>query len=686
MQELISDAYRFSQAFTDIIGKHPLQVYAGALPFTPVDTLLYRTFHPDDDDESRYPQIITLKSREQSWSSLLATFTDPKIRNCYCIRFSPDSTQIMASGRFGVFLIHDVTRASSNPPIREILSMSCAFSPDGTWACSVHKDGYMRMWDPILGSLIMKPIRIPLDGLRQARFLVVSPHGTLIAYSCGRTIYVWKARSHTKIFESTPRTTQTDITCLAFSPNSNLVVSGSENGDISSWDLSSGGEVLGQSLDCTARVLSVHVTVDGSQILSVGKDWFVRAWNATLGTCILATPLQVRNGIARSAAFSADGRQIVLSTHDGMIGLWSSSSGMQIHIITTNLPVIVDLAIALSPNGRVVASASDQSVSLWDATIPANPTVNLSHRQWLAPWNTNGPCITYSSDGTLLAFSATENEQPNPIILLLNGETGVEKYSKPLRGHKGSNIKSIVFSPDSLRIASCSNDGICVWDTTLGVRVSAFTESLASSIQTLAFSPDGWHLVSGSRDGGAIYVWEAGSGTAILGPLHGCGTHPDSSESIDSVSFSPDGGRIISASGHGIIHVWDAKSGAIILGPLRGCGNNRSVCPRVAFSIDGTRIMIHTKHDDFRVKQWNLITGDYIATRPTNVHPCGAIDRFTFCRSSGWIIDLTTGFYLSFPTVPLTYGMRSSSSQTSIAFITSNNIYIIHYPPRMLSL
>ncbi|KIM82264.1 hypothetical protein PILCRDRAFT_474447 [Piloderma croceum F 1598] len=676
LQELISDAYRFSQAFSNIIGKHPLQVYTSALPFTPVDTLLYRKFH----DESRYPRIVTLKSREKSWSSRLATFTDLEIRDCYCIRFSPDSTQVMASGRFGVFLIHDVTRASSNPPIQGNFSRSCAFSPDGTWACSVHEDGFMRMWDPILESSIMEPIRIPLGGSQEARFLVASPHGTLIAYSCGRTIYVWRARSGTKIFESTPRTAQTDITCLAFSPNSNLVVSGSENGDIFSWDLSSGGEILGQSLDCTARVLSVHITFDGSQILSVGNDWFVRVWNVTLGTCKLATPLQVHNGVAQLAAFSADGQQIVLSTRDGTIGLWSSSSGVQIHIITTNLSAIVDLA--LSPNGRVVASASERSVSLWDATIPANLTVNLSHRQWHAPWIKNGPCITYSSDGTLLAFSATENKQPNPIILILNGKTGIEKY-KPLRGHKGSNIRSIAFSPDSLRIASCSNDGIRVWDATLGVRVSAFTEALASSIQTLAFSPDGCRLVSGARDGGAIYVWEASSGTAILGPLHGYGLRPQS-ESIDSVSFSPDGGRIISASGHGIIHVWDAESGATILSPFRGCANDRSVWPRVAFSIDGTRIMIQTKHADF--KQWDAITGDCIATRPTNVHPCGAIDRFTFCRPSGWIIDLTTGFYLSYPTVPLISGMCSSSSQTSVAFATSNNIYIIHYPPRMLSL
>jgi len=645
-------------------------VYAGALPFTPVDTLLYGKFH----DKNRYPWIVTLKSREKSWSSLLATF--PEIKDCHCIGFSPDSTQVMACGRYGVFLIRGATPKGTVVPLsRGDSSRSCTFSPDGTWACSIHTDGYMRMWDPTSKSLFMEPIPILRGGRQDATFLVASPHGSLIAYSHGCTIYVWRVRSGTKIFESTPRTTHTNITCLTFSPNSNLVVSGSENGDISSWDLSSGGEVLGQSGDRTARVLSVHVTVDGSQILSVGKDWFVRVWNTRSGTCIRVTSLQVRNGIARLAAFSADGQQIVLCTNGGTIGLWSSSSGMQIRIITTNHPYT--LAVALSPNGRVVAFANGRSVSLWDATIPDNMTVCLSHRQWHAP------CIRYSSDGTLLAFST---KQPNPIILILDGKTGEEKY-KPLRGHKGRDIESIVFSPDTLRIASSSsNDGICVWNTTSGEQVSVITEARKSFIQTLAFSPDGRHLVSGSRRGGAIYVWEADSGTAILGPLHGCGVCPDS-ESINSVSFSPDGGRIVSGSGQGIVHIWDVGSGAIILGPFRGCPDSMllSGWPRVAFSVDGSSIIVHTRYND--LKQWDATTGAEITTQPANILPCGAIERLAFGQFTDWVIDLTTGLYLSYPSLPLTTAIQvpSTSSQTSLAFATLDNIYIIHFPPRMLS-
>ena len=676
MQELISDAHRFAQTFSKVIQQHPLQVYAGALPFTPVDTLLYRTFH----DINRDPWIVTLKDREKSWSPLLVTLRE--IRRCRCIKFSPDGTQVMASAQNGVFLIHDVTTgATLNTPIQAVFSRSCAFSPDGTWVCSVHQEGSLRVWDPMSGSSVVEPIRIP--GPVSGRYgapcsVLVSPDGALIACSCGPTIYVWRAISGTKIFESIPRSARnmiSMISCLTFSPDSKLVVSGSENGEISWWDLDSGREVLatGRIRGCTARILSVHATADGSQIISVGKDWFIRIWDAMLGTCIVATSLQTRSGVARSATFSVDGQQIVLCTDDGKIGLWGSPSGVQVRIITTNM-ASVDV-VALSPNGRFIASADTDSVSLWDATMPANTTVNLSRRKWHA----QRIVFSYSSDGTLVALTVVDDESTKPIILILDGKSGEEK-DEPLRGHEGSEIESIVFSPDALRIASGSDDGIRVWDTTSRTQVFAIAHHHGNSIQALAFSSDGRQIVSGSRRGGAICVWEAGSGTAIIAPLH---QYQYRTESVECVSFSPDGGQIMSVSTHGHVHLWDTISGAMLLGPLRGGGRGQMFCPRVAFSPDGTRIFLRTR--DGRLKQWDAITGTAITTQRTNICTWAVIDRPVFNQHAMWISDLTTGFALSYPPVAISVRVPPTSSQTSLAFATLTNFYIINFPPWMLS-
>ena len=68
-------------------------------------------------------------------------------------------------------------------------------------------------------------------------------------------------------------------------------------------------------------------------------------------------------------------------------------------------------------------------------------------------------------------------------------------------------------------------------------------------MKSVSFSPDGTKIVSGSLDR-SIRVWDATSGTQIH-QLHG-------HDSVYSVSFSPDGTKIVSGSGDKSIRVWDA--------------------------------------------------------------------------------------------------------------------------------
>ena len=82
-------------------------------------------------------------------------------------------------------------------------------------------------------------------------------------------------------------------------------------------------------------------------------------------------------------------------------------------------------------------------------------------------------------------------------------------------------------------------------------------------VYSVSFSPDGARIVSGSVDY-CLRVWDAVSGQCVLGPLQ---AHTDS---VRSVSFSPDGARIVSGSWDKTVRVWDAVSGQCVLGPLEG--------------------------------------------------------------------------------------------------------------------
>ena len=73
-----------------------------------------------------------------------------------------------------------------------------------------------------------------------------------------------------------------------------------------------------------------------------------------------------------------------------------------------------------------------------------------------------------------------------------------------------------------------------------------------------------------------IWIWDASTGIEILPPLRGHNYW------INSVTFSPDGSKIISGSGDEKIRAWDASTGIEILPPLRG---HNSRISSVAFSV-----------------------------------------------------------------------------------------------------
>ncbi|KAG2065808.1 WD40 repeat-like protein, partial [Suillus decipiens] len=71
---------------------------------------------------------------------------------------------------------------------------------------------------------------------------------------------------------------------------------------------------------------------------------------------------------------------------------------------------------------------------------------------------------------------------------------------------------------------------------------------------SVSFSPDGTRIVSCSQDS-TVRVWDAATGLPLGEPFRG---HTDS---VRSVSFSPDGSRIVSGSRDSTVRMWDAAMG-----------------------------------------------------------------------------------------------------------------------------
>src|SRR5262249_46029542 len=154
--------------------------------------------------------------------------------------------------------------------------------------------------------------------------------------------------------------------------------------------------------------------------------------------------------------------------------------------------------------------------------------------------------VAFSPDGRRLVTAAGWRSVTADLIdravRVWDAETGQELGS--LKGHALA-VSSVAFSPDGSRLASASLDGtVKVWDAT--------TSQEARPLPGGILSPDGKHLAG--TIGNEVKVWDTQTGRETL-------TLTGHTGRVQSVAFSPDGRRLVSAAADRTVKVWDSQTG-----------------------------------------------------------------------------------------------------------------------------
>ena len=147
-------------------------------------------------------------------------------------------------------------------------------------------------------------------------------------------------------------------------------------------------------------------------------------------------------------------------------------------------------------------------------------------------------------------------------------------------------------------------------------------------VMSISYSPNGTRVVTGSSDK-TIRIWDAESGAVIGEPLTG---HDGW---VWSVAYSPDGRHIISGSGDRTIRTWDAEAGTAA-GKLFE-GHTDSV-QSIAYSSDGRHIVSGSCDNTTRV--W-----DAFPCAPIRPSSCNPINPEFFAKPNidGWVRDSKGG-------------------------------------------
>jgi WD40 repeat protein len=382
----------------------------------------------------------------------------------------PDSDRPQTNGRKAEpeparYALNDPRRLlGHNGPVTGI-----TFAPDGELLATAGVDGTIRLWNSRGGNIDKSSPDLVLRDIPRSTALAYSPDGSTLAIGTPDSIRLWNVHDGVEVARLENRSGE--VTRLTFSPEGGLLAAASRDWPILIWDIRAQRIKLALN-GHTAGINSLAYSADRTRLLSASADGTARFWDAGSGQPLGTVCEHAGRGLR--AALSPDGKLVASAGADGTVRLWSVDGKRLLTSLAGHDRPIA--ALAFSPNGRFLLTAQGQGPQ----TTSDNQT---AERRPISLWSV-------PAGREVVAF-----------------------------GPENSDLRDIVFSPDSKTLAASDPTGVTLWDPRTGEMrqslqlLSSRTgrpqqqEGTHRPACPVAFSPDGRSLAAG--DESAVLIWSA---------------------------------------------------------------------------------------------------------------------------------------------------------------------------------
>lgn len=281
------------------------------------------------------------------------------------------------------------------------------------------------------------------------------------------------------------------VATVHFSPDGKLVASGGGDKTVRVFNVSTGTErwaLAGpSSFTCVVRF-----SPDGKTLAAAGYESgtgnAIYRYDVVTGKELPPLAGHTTGGVRR-LLFTPDGKSLVSAGFDGFLRVWDLVAGKEIRAVKADPGTVYGLA--LSPDGKLAATAGGEGLRLWDVATGRE----LRHE---AMARHNCVTVAFSPDGKVVASG------DNSSVTIWELATGRQAHTLP--GFKGE-VSYLQFTADGRTLVTSSYDKmIRVWDVRTGTKIRE-AEAHTGWVWGISLSPDDRQLVSCSVDG-QLKLWE----------------------------------------------------------------------------------------------------------------------------------------------------------------------------------
>jgi serine/threonine protein kinase len=279
--------------------------------------------------------------------------------------------------------------------------------------------------------------------------------------------------------------------------NSTILASGNDHKTITIWDLQT-KKVLHTLIGHLQPVTSVAFSPDGNILATASDDKTIKLWDAAFQEIFT---LNGHTRAVKSIAFSPDGKLLASGSWDKTIKLWDMETKKEICSLTGHQLQIS--AVAFSPDGQIIASASfDKTIRLWDIPVTLATFGQLKKYPCrIFVGHTWGVlAIAFSPDGKILATGSDDNT-----IKLWSVNTGEEIAT--LANHSWS-VTALTFdSTGEILISGSKDKTIKLWQVSNREEIATLSGH-DDSLTAVAVVPDAARLIASSSKDKTIKLWD----------------------------------------------------------------------------------------------------------------------------------------------------------------------------------